>query len=95
MLVALSDESSRAESVDIARRLRERGIACEVAPKPDKFGKQIAHADKRGIPFVWFVAPDGNAEVKDIRTGDQVPADPDHWDPPAADLTPTIKEPQK
>ncbi|HSI27220.1 MAG TPA: histidine--tRNA ligase, partial [Aeromicrobium sp.] len=35
VLVALSDESSRAESVDIARRLRERGIACEVAPKPD------------------------------------------------------------
>lgn len=94
VLVALSDETSRAESVDIARRLRERGIACEVAPKPDKFGKQIAHADKRGIPFVWFVAPDGTAEVKDIRTGDQVPADPDHWDPPAVDLTPTIKEHQ-
>lgn len=92
VLVALSDEASRAESVDIARRLRDRGIACEVAPKPDKFGKQIAHADKRGIPFVWFVAPDGTAEVKDIRTGDQVPADPDHWDPPAVDLTPQIKE---
>jgi histidyl-tRNA synthetase len=87
VLVALSDETSRPESVDIARRLRDRGIACEVAPKPDKFGKQIAHADKRGIPFVWFLD-----QVKDIRTGEQVPADPDHWDPPAADLTPTIKE---
>ena len=87
VLVALVDEASRAESAEIARRLRERGIACEVAPKPDKFGKQIAHADKRGIPFVWF-----GEQVKDIRTCEQVPADPAHWDPPAADLTPQIKE---
>jgi histidyl-tRNA synthetase len=92
VLVALTDEAARAESDAIARRLRERGISCEVAPKPDKFGKQIAHADKRGIPFVWFPSPDGTAQVKDIRTGDQVPADPDHWDPPAADLTPQMKE---
>jgi histidyl-tRNA synthetase len=92
VLVALTDEAARAESDEIARRLRERGISCEVAPKPDKFGKQIAHADKRGIPFVWFPSPDGTAQVKDIRTGDQVPADPDHWDPPAADLTPQMKE---
>lgn len=93
VLVAVADDASRAESMDVARRLRARGIACEVAPRPDRFGKQIAHADKRGIPFVWFPAAFGDGDqVKDIRTGEQLPADPEHWDPPAADLIPTIKE---
>ena len=87
VLVSLADDDSRAEAADVARRLRARGIATEVAPKPEKFGKQIQHAEKRGIPFVWFPA-DGS--VKDIRSGEQLPADPDHWDPPPADLTPQI-----
>jgi histidyl-tRNA synthetase len=89
VLVSLADEDARAEATDVARRLRERGIATEVAPKPEKFGKQIQHAEKRGIPFVWFP---GDGSVKDIRSGEQLPADPDHWDPPPADLTPQIKE---
>ena len=38
----------------MAEQLRGRGIACEVAPAADKFGKQIRYADRRGIPFVWF-----------------------------------------
>jgi histidyl-tRNA synthetase len=88
VLVSLADEDARAEAADVARRLRARGIATEVAPKPEKFGKQIQHAEKRGIPYVWFPA-DGS--VKDIRSGEQLPADPDHWDPPPADLTPQIQ----
>jgi histidyl-tRNA synthetase len=89
VLVSLAGEESRVAAGDIARRLRARGIATEVAPKPEKFGKQIQHAEKRGIPFVWFPG-DGAADgsVKDIRSGEQLPADPDHWDPPPADLTP-------
>jgi histidyl-tRNA synthetase len=87
VLVSLADEDSRAEAAEVARRLRARGIATEVAPKPEKFGKQIQHAEKRGIPFVWFPS-DGS--VKDIRSGEQLPADPDHWDPPPADLVPQI-----
>ena len=92
VLVSLADDDSRAKAADIARRLRARGIATEVAPKPEKFGKQIQHAEKRGIPFVWFPG-DGNADgsVKDIRSGEQLPADPDHWDPPPADLMPQIQ----
>jgi histidyl-tRNA synthetase len=30
--------------------------------------------------------------VKDIRSGDQLPADPNTWTPPAADLKPQIIE---
>ena len=52
----------------------------EVAPKADKFGKQIRYADRRGIPFVWFGGAEG--EVKDIRSGDQVPAVAASWAAP-------------
>ncbi len=94
VVVAVNDEDSRGVSARIADRLRARGIACEVAPKAAKFGKQIQFADKRGIPFVWFPAADGtDGEVKDIRSGEQVPADADAWEPPAADARPSIVRP--
>jgi histidyl-tRNA synthetase len=96
VLVALVDEESRSTSDAIATALRARGIPCEVAASAQKFGKQIRYAERRGIPFVWFTNVDGGHEVKDIRTGDQVPADPDTWVPPEEDLRPqvTTKEQQ-
>ena len=63
-----------------AGALRRRGIATEVAAGAQKFGKQIRYAERRGIPYVWF--PDSN-QVKDIRSGEQQPADPDAWTPPS------------
>jgi len=90
VLVAVSDEATRGASEDVAAALRSRGISTEVAPSAAKFGKQIRHADRRGIPFVWFVADDGTHSVKDIRSGDQVDADPTSWTPPAEDLVPVV-----
>ncbi|MGH3459723.1 histidine--tRNA ligase [Aeromicrobium sp.] len=90
VLVALVDEDSRSESADVASRLRARGIPTEVAASAQKFGKQIRYAERRGIPYVWF--PGESHEVKDIRSGEQVGADPDAWNPPADDLKPQIKE---
>lgn len=90
VLVALVDDESRDVSADIAARLRARGIPTEVAASAQKFGKQIRYAERRGIPFVWF--PGDPQQVKDIRSGDQVDADPDAWNPPTEDLTPQIKE---
>lgn len=90
VLVTLVDEDSWADAQDIAAALRARGIPTEVAAKADKFGKQIKYADKRGIPYVWFTDDDGAHQVKDIRTGTQVAADPATWMPPAEDLTPQI-----
>ena len=86
VLVAVDSEETRFDAIATASRLRARGIPCEVAPKADKFGKQIRYADRRGIPFVWF----GSGEIKDIRTGQQVSADPDAWLPPQADLRPVV-----
>ncbi|WP_433159202.1 histidine--tRNA ligase [Kribbella sp. CA-247076] len=94
VLVALNAEEDRAEAMRTAARLRSRGIPVEVAPAAAKFGKQIRFADRRGIPFVWF-STDRGPEVKDIRSGEQVAADPATWTPPATDLLPRIDTPQE
>jgi len=94
VLVAVVGEETRAESDALADRLRANGVPCEVAPSAQKFGKQIRHAERRGIPFVLFPSADGPPEVKDIRTGDQTPVDIATWTPPVEDLTPQIKEQQ-
>jgi histidyl-tRNA synthetase len=73
----------------IAQTLRARGIPTEVAASPQKFGKQIRYAERRGIPYVWFPGAEGH-EVKDIRSGDQVGADPATWTPPFVDLQPQV-----
>jgi histidyl-tRNA synthetase len=94
VLVALADEDARASAEEVANRLRRRGIPTEVAASPQKFGKQIRYAERRGIPYVWFGPTDGqddgSHQVKDIRRGDQVAADPDAWTPPDADLHQTF-----
>ena len=98
----MTSEETRAVSDRIASSLRARGIPVEVAPTAAKFGKQIKYADRRGVPFVWFpgtaagVDEDGTVieatadQVKDIRSGEQVQADPGDWRPPEADLRPAI-----
>jgi histidyl-tRNA synthetase len=92
VLVALPDESGRAGSTAIAQRLRARGIAAEVAAAPQKYGRQIRYAERRGIPFVWFPGADGPSadSVRDIRSGEQVAADASVWAPPDHDLHPSV-----
>ncbi len=92
VLVALADEDARPAAQVLANRLRRRGIPTEVAASPQKFGKQIRYAERRGIPFVWFPpsGAGGGHEVKDIRSGEQVEADLDSWMPPHADLRPQV-----
>lgn len=91
VLVALTDDESREGAVAVATALRRRGIACEVAPTAARFGKQIRYAERRGIPYVWFPGADESGdEVKDIRSGEQVPASARSWTPPADDLVPQV-----
>jgi histidyl-tRNA synthetase len=95
VLVAVTNEATRKVSNEVAASLRARGISCEVAPKAAKFGKQIQYAERRGIPYVWFVNDDVESggeddSVKDIRAGLQVSAHRETWAPPAFDLQPVI-----
>ena len=88
VVVAVPSDDKRTECERIASALRRRGIPTEVAPTAAKFGKQIQFADRRGIPFVWF--PGEPDTVKDIRSGEQIEAVAETWQPPAADLHPTV-----
>jgi histidyl-tRNA synthetase len=91
VLVALPTEDQRAACDRTAGLLRRRRIATEVAPAAVKYGKQIRYAERRGIPYVWFPGVDGEQDtVKDIRSGEQVPADPATWTPPEDDLRPRV-----
>jgi len=102
VVVAVTSEESRGDSERVAVALRARGIPVEVAPAAAKFGKQIRYADRRRVPFVWFppaperTTPDGSVvpatgdQVKDIRSGEQVPADAETWEPPASDWWPRV-----
>jgi len=92
VLVAVGAEETRPRSAAVAAALRARGIPCDLAPSAAKFGKQIRYAERRGIPFVWFVGAgaEGGDEVKDIRSGLQVAADAATWLCPEADLRPAM-----
>lgn len=98
VLVAVTDEASRDESMRVAAALRARGIPTLVSPKAAKFGKQIQFADRRGIPFVWFLGGESDGvpnadQVKDLRSGDQSDADRHTWTLPAEDAQPTLHLP--
>jgi histidyl-tRNA synthetase len=90
VVVAVDSEQTRPEAIGVAEQLRARGIATEVAPRAEKFGRQIRYADRRQIPYVWFGGAT-NGEVKDIRSGHQVAADPATWRPPEEDLRPQVR----
>lgn len=98
VVVAVVSEETRTASEQVAAALRARGVPVEVAPTAAKFGKQIRYADRRGVPYVWFPAvparadeePSAGHQVKDIRSGEQVAADPATWLPPAEDLRPRV-----
>jgi histidyl-tRNA synthetase len=90
--VALPSEEARPRSAAVAAALRARGVATVVFHEPLKYGRQIRWAERLGIPFVWFPeGASGGDEVRDIRSGDQVPADPATWSPPPGDLHPSIR----
>lgn len=90
--VALTNDDERGAATKVAATLRKRGIPAQVSASAEKFGKQIKFADKRGIPFVWFIGDDGD-QVKDIRSGEQVEAHRKSWEPPLEDLHPQIVVP--
>jgi len=83
VLVILPSEDLRPMAAQTASALRKRGLNVELYHAPQKVGKQIEYADKKGISYVWFPPfEDGKThEVKNITTGTQESADPQSWLP--------------
>src|SRR5699024_7722616 len=77
--VTLTYDMDWSAAQDIDQKLRVLEISTEVVTNADKLRKQIRHADRRGIPYVWFTSHDqtGNPvyEIKDIRSRNQTQVD--------------------
>jgi histidyl-tRNA synthetase len=76
VLVVLPDEARRAEAATVANALRGKGYNVELFHSDTKVKKQLAYAEKKNIPWVWFPPfTDGQPhEAKNMATGEQKPA---------------------
>jgi histidyl-tRNA synthetase len=79
VLVAQVDDQ-RAATLEVLRGLRSRGIPSEGYHEAAKLGKQMKYANDKGIPYVWLPFEDGHV-VRDMASGDQVPAEAGSWNP--------------
>jgi histidyl-tRNA synthetase len=81
ILIVLPSEERRELMLTTAQALRRRGYKVETYHAPQKIGKQLSYAEKKGIPHVWFPPfEDGQPhEVKNMVTGVQAKAEVDTW----------------
>ncbi len=86
VLVVVPNDDRVAVARETADGLRRRGLAVELFHAASKLKRQLAYAERKGIPYVWFPPFEDGAdhEVKDMTSGAQGPADPATWQPPAA-----------
>lgn len=70
-LVTVFAPETRVESMALAAELRAANFPTELFLQDAKLGKQLAYADKKGIPFVLILGPDeiasGLVKVRDLR----------------------------
>jgi histidyl-tRNA synthetase len=75
VMVSIWNETSLAESLALARELRESGLRVDLYPEADKIGKQFKYAAAREIPLVTILGDDererGEVAIKDMRSGEQ------------------------
>ena len=73
--MTLFEQDLYGQTLALAGRLREAGINTEQVLEPARLGKQIRHADRKGIPFVVILGPDdlaaGKVVIKKLSTGEQ------------------------
>ncbi len=82
VLITIFDDAQRMDALKTASAFRKRGINAEVYHAAQKFQKQMQYAEKKEIPYVWFLPAEGKGhEVKNMATRKQSPADPNTWKP--------------
>ena len=75
VLVTLFDSNTIAQSLVLANKLRQAGIAAQVYPRVDKLPKQFKYANKQKIPYVIIIgsqeANDNAVTIKHMESGEQ------------------------
>ncbi|HEU4462553.1 MAG TPA: histidine--tRNA ligase [Solirubrobacterales bacterium] len=74
--VAIADESQRERAMALAVELRHAGLSAEVDLAGRGLKGQLKHADRLGARRVLILEADGGVQLRDMRTGEQRPADP-------------------
>ncbi len=73
--VTIMDEAGVGAALRLATELRAAGVNTDVAPEPDKLGRQLKHADRIGARFALIAGENERSTetvtVKDLATGDQ------------------------
>jgi histidyl-tRNA synthetase len=74
--VAIADEGQRQRAMALAVELRHAGISVELDLAGRSLKGQLKHADRVGARRVLILEADGSAQLRDMCTGEQRPADP-------------------
>ena len=74
--VAIAGPEQREQAMAIVTRLRRAGLAAEVDLAGRSLKGQLKHANRIGARRVLILEADGSAQLRDMETGEQRPADP-------------------
>ncbi|HET9591469.1 MAG TPA: His/Gly/Thr/Pro-type tRNA ligase C-terminal domain-containing protein, partial [Solirubrobacterales bacterium] len=74
--IAVADPGQRQRAMALAAELRHAGISAELDLAGRSFKSQLKHANRIGARRVLILEADGSAQLRDMETGEQRPADP-------------------
>jgi histidyl-tRNA synthetase len=74
--LVVADPAQRARAMAVAVELRHAGVSVELDLAGRGLKGQFKHADRIGARRVVILEADGSAQVRDMETGEQRPADP-------------------
>ena len=73
--VAIAEEGQRARAMALTRELRRAGLSAEVDLAGRGLKGQLKHADRLRARRVLILEADGGAQLRDMESGEQRPAD--------------------
>ncbi len=76
VFVAIADDGQRQRAMALTVELRHAGLSAEVDLAGRGLKGQLKHADRIGARRVLILEADGSAQLRDMSTGEQRPADP-------------------
>jgi histidyl-tRNA synthetase len=74
--VAIADEGQRARAMALVVELRRAGLSAEADLAARGLKGQLKHANRIGARRVLILEADGSAQLRDMESGEQRPADP-------------------